>query len=107
VRASKRRARSNDALDAEAAELTSAIRGHGYDHVTVKADRGFLYVDADGEPLVRLKPALRRQQVRTQLPSPQREVGPHALHWRLVCSLKVPHPSFSGSCGERGSSRRP
>jgi hypothetical protein len=56
VRASKRRARSNDALDAEAAELTSAIRGHGYDHVTVKADRGFLYVDADGEPLVRLKP---------------------------------------------------
>ena len=57
MKASKRRARCNDALDAEAAELTTAIRGHGrYDHVTVKAARGFLYVNADDEPVVRLKP---------------------------------------------------
>jgi hypothetical protein len=45
------------ALDDEAAGFTTAIRAYGrYDHVTVKADRGFLYVHADEEPVARLKP---------------------------------------------------
>lgn len=45
------------ALDDEAADFTTAIRAYGrYDHVTVKADRGFLYVHADEEPVARLKP---------------------------------------------------
>lgn len=49
--------RSNDELDAEAADLTTAIRGYGrYNHVTVKAERGFLYVNTNDDTVVRLKP---------------------------------------------------
>jgi len=57
MKPAKRPARSNPALDDEAADFTTAIRAYGrYDHVTVKADRGFLYVHADEEPVARLKP---------------------------------------------------
>jgi hypothetical protein len=57
MKAAKPHARSNPALDDEAKDLTTAIRAYGrYDHVTVRADRGFLYVDADKEPVARLKP---------------------------------------------------
>ena len=53
----RRRAPTDPVLDDEAKDLTTAIRAHGrYDHITVRADRGFLYVDADEEPVVRLKP---------------------------------------------------
>ena len=37
--------------------LTTIIRAAGrYDHVTVRAEWGFLYVDVDEEPIVRLEP---------------------------------------------------
>lgn len=57
MKAAKRRAPSSPVLDDEAKDLTTAIRAYGrYGHVTVRADRGFLYVDADEEPVARLKP---------------------------------------------------
>jgi hypothetical protein len=57
MKAGKRRAPTNPVLDDEAKDLTTAIRAYGrYGHVTVRADRGFLYVDVDEEPVARLKP---------------------------------------------------
>jgi len=41
----------------DATVLVTAIRADGrHDHVTVRADRGFLYVDVDEDPIVRLEP---------------------------------------------------
>ena len=55
--ATKRLVRSRPVLADEANVLTTAIRTDGrHDHVTVRADRGFLYVDVDEEPIVRLEP---------------------------------------------------
>ena len=55
--ATKRRAGSRPALADHANVLATAIRADGrHDHVTVRADRGFLYVDVDEEPIVRLAP---------------------------------------------------
>ena len=53
----KHRARSRPMLADDANVLTTAIRRDGrHDHVTVRADRGFLYVDVDEEPIARLEP---------------------------------------------------
>jgi hypothetical protein len=55
--ATKRPVRSRPVLADEANVLTTAIRTDGrHDHVTVRADRGFLYVEVDEEPVVRLEP---------------------------------------------------
>lgn len=60
MKAAKRPAPDDPALADEAADFTTAIRGYGrYDHVTVKAAGGFLYVHADDEPVLRLKPLSR------------------------------------------------
>ena len=49
-------------LEADANVLTTAIRADGrHDHVTVRAERGFLYVAVDHEPSVRLEPLSRDQ----------------------------------------------
>ena len=53
----KRRAGSRPGLPDDANRLTTAIRADGrHDHVTVRAERGNLYVDVDEEPIVRLEP---------------------------------------------------
>ncbi len=55
--ATKRRGRSRPVLAADANVLTTAIRADGrHDHVTVRAERGFLYVEVDEEPVARLEP---------------------------------------------------
>ena len=55
--ATKRRGQSRPVLANETNVLITAIRADGrHDHVTVRADRGFLYVDVDEEPVVRLEP---------------------------------------------------
>ena len=57
MHAAKRQIRSRSMLAAGANELTIAIRADGrHDHVTVTADRGFLYVNVDEEPVARLEP---------------------------------------------------
>jgi hypothetical protein len=57
MNATKRRVRSRPDLADDANVLTTAIRADGrHDHVTVRVDRGFLYVDVDEEPIVRLEP---------------------------------------------------
>ena len=55
--ATKRRGQNRPVLANETNVLITAIRANGrHDHVTVRADRGFLYVDVDEEPVVRLEP---------------------------------------------------
>ena len=55
--ATKSRVPSRPVLAHEASVLTTAIRADGrHDHVTVRANRGFLYVDVDEAPIVRLEP---------------------------------------------------
>ena len=55
--ATKRRPRHRPVLADEATLLTTAIRADGrHDHVTVRADRGLLYVDVDEQSVVRLQP---------------------------------------------------
>jgi hypothetical protein len=55
--ATKRGVRSSPMLADDANVLTTAIRADGrHNHVTVRADRGCLYVDVDEEPVVRLEP---------------------------------------------------
>jgi hypothetical protein len=57
MHATKRRVGSRPGLADAANVLTTAIRADGrHDHVTVRAERGFLYVDVDEEPIVRLEP---------------------------------------------------
>jgi hypothetical protein len=52
----KRPVRNRSVLADNATALTTAIRADGrHDHVTVKADRGFLYIEVDEEPVVRLE----------------------------------------------------
>ena len=54
MKTTKRPVRSNRAPD-EVAQLTAAIHGLGnYTHVTVEAQRGFLYIHANDEPVARL-----------------------------------------------------
>jgi len=56
VKTTKRPVRRNVASD-EVAQLIAAFRSLGsYTHVTVAAQRGFLYVHADEEPVGRLTP---------------------------------------------------
>jgi hypothetical protein len=58
----KPRGASRPGLAADANVLTTAIRADGrHDHVTVRAERGFLYVEVDEEPIVRLEPLSRDQ----------------------------------------------
>jgi hypothetical protein len=57
MNATKRRVGSRPGLTDDANVLTTTIRADGrHDHVTARADRGFLYVDVDEEPVVRLDP---------------------------------------------------
>jgi len=57
MHATKRRVGSRPGLADAANVLSTAIRADGrHDHVTVRAERGFLYVDVDEEPIVRLEP---------------------------------------------------
>jgi hypothetical protein len=57
MHATKRRVGSRPGLADAATALTTAIRADGrHDHVTVRAERGFLYLDVDEEPFVRLEP---------------------------------------------------
>jgi hypothetical protein len=52
-----RRVRNRPDLADDANVLTTAIRAdRRHHHVTVRADRGFLYIDVDEEPIVRLEP---------------------------------------------------
>ena len=54
--ATKRPVRRRPGLADATTVLTTAIRTDGrHDHVTVRADRGCLYVDVDEEPVVRLE----------------------------------------------------
>jgi hypothetical protein len=54
--AAKRPVRNRSGLADNATELTTALRADGrHNHITVRADRGFLYVDVDEEPVVRLE----------------------------------------------------
>jgi hypothetical protein len=58
--ATKRRAGSEIDLGEAANHLTAAIRADGrHDHVTVRAERGQLYVDVDEDPIIRLEPLAR------------------------------------------------
>lgn len=60
--ATNRRGGSHLGLADHANVLTTAIRADGrHDHVTVRAERGFLYVEVDEEPIVRLEPRSRDQ----------------------------------------------
>jgi hypothetical protein len=55
--AAKRRVPSRPVLAHDANDLTTAIRIDGrHDHVTVRAERGFLYVEVDADPIARLEP---------------------------------------------------
>jgi hypothetical protein len=55
--ATKRRVGSRPGLTDDATALTTALRAdRHHDHVTVRADRGCLYVAVDQEPIVRLEP---------------------------------------------------
>ena len=57
MNATKRRVRSRPGLADDANVLTTAIRADGrHDHITVRPERGFLYVEVDEEPIVRLEP---------------------------------------------------
>ncbi len=57
MNATKRRVGSHPGLADDANGLTTAIRADGrHDHVTARAERGFLYVDVDEEPVARLEP---------------------------------------------------
>jgi len=57
MNATKRRVGGRPGLADDANVLTTAIRAdRRHDHVTVRAERGFLYVDVDEEPIVRLEP---------------------------------------------------
>ena len=57
MHATTRRVGSHPGRADDANGLTTAIRADGrHGHVTVRADRGFLYVDVDEEPVVRLEP---------------------------------------------------
>jgi hypothetical protein len=57
MNATKRRVRNRPVLGDDANELPTAIRADGrHDHVAVRAERGFLYVEVDEEPVVRLEP---------------------------------------------------
>ena len=57
MNATKRRVRNRPVLGDDANDLTTAIRADGrHDHVAVRAERGFLYVEVDQEPVVRLEP---------------------------------------------------
>jgi len=52
----KRALRNRSVLADNATDLTTAIRADGrHNHVTVRADRGFLSVEIDQEPVVRLE----------------------------------------------------
>ena len=54
--AAKRPVRSRSVVADDATALTTAIRADGrHDHVTVRADRGLLYVDVEEDPVVRLE----------------------------------------------------
>ena len=53
----KRPLRDRSGLTDDAHALVTAIRGdRRHDHVTVRPHRGFLYVDVDEAPIVRLEP---------------------------------------------------
>ena len=53
----KRPVRNPSGLTDDAHALVTAIRGdRRHDHVTVRPQRGFLYVDVDEAPIVRLEP---------------------------------------------------
>ena len=53
----KRRVGSRPGLADAANVLITTIRADGrHDHVTVRAERAYLYVDVDEEPIVRLEP---------------------------------------------------
>ena len=53
----KRHVGPRPGLTDDANALITAIRGDGHhNHVTVRAERGCLYVDVDEEPIVRLEP---------------------------------------------------
>ncbi len=57
MNATKRRVGSHPGLADDANGLTTALRADGrHDHVTARAERGFLYVDVDEEPVARLEP---------------------------------------------------
>lgn len=57
MHATKRRVGSRPGLADAAHVLTTALRADGrHGHVTVRTERGFLYVDVDEEPIVRLEP---------------------------------------------------
>jgi hypothetical protein len=57
MNATKRRVGSHPGLADDANGLTTAIRADGrHDQVTARAERGFLYVDVDEEPVARLEP---------------------------------------------------
>lgn len=57
MNATKRRVGRHPGLADDANVLTMAIRADGrHNHVTVRADRGSLYVDVDEEPIARLEP---------------------------------------------------
>ena len=60
--APKRQAGSRPGFNEDVIRLTTAIRADGrHDHVTVRAERGHLYVEVDEEPIVRLDPLARDQ----------------------------------------------
>ena len=60
MHATKRRVGNRPGLADAATVLITAIRADGrHDHVTVRTERGFLYVDVDEEPIVRLEPLAR------------------------------------------------
>ncbi len=57
MNATKRGVRSRPVLADDANDLNTAFRADGrHDHVTVRAERGFLYVEVDEEPVARLEP---------------------------------------------------
>lgn len=57
MNATKRRVGRRPGLADAANVLTTAIRADGrHDHVTVRVERGFLYVDVEEEPIGRLEP---------------------------------------------------
>ena len=55
--ATTRRVGHRPGLADDATRLSTAIRADGrHDHVTVRAERGCLYVHVDDDPIVRLEP---------------------------------------------------
>jgi len=56
----KRRPGSDVALGEAAHRLMTTIRSDGrHDHITVRPQRGQLYVDVDADPIIRLEPLAR------------------------------------------------